>query len=375
MDDVLSRGKRQFTGTMTPLLHNILSLLGVAALLFWLRRTTLSVRAVSALRMGLSITCLGGLLLFLGALSALQFRQDNFGKLQLLAWTVFLHVPLFLGGAAVFLWRRARLVAWGSLALIGVLALIALDAFLIEPRWLEVSHITLATAKVEQALRIVVLADIQTDRPGDYEERALRRAMTEQPDLLLLAGDYIQMGRRSRSDVEEVQALNAILHTVGLDAPLGVYAVQGNVDRPGVWPDIFARLPVTTFETTTQVDVGPIVLTALAMWDAFDAHKVVAAQDKFHIVLGHSPNFSLGNVDADLLIAGHTHGGQVQLPLLGPLMTLTVAPRAWASGVTTIAPGKTLVVSRGIGMERANAPQLRFLCRPEIVVIDVVPGK
>ena len=115
-------------------------------------------------------------------------------------------------------------------------------------------------------------------------------------------------------------------------------------------------------------------LTALGMWDAFDAHKAVAAQDKFHIVLGHSPNFSLGDVDADLLIAGHTHGGQVQLPLLGPLLTLTVAPRTWASGVTPIAPGKMLVVSRGIGMERANAPRLRFLCRPEVVVIDIVPA-
>jgi len=359
---------------MTPLLHNILSLLGVAALLFWLRRTMLSVRAVSALRMGLLIACLGGLLLFLGALSALQFRQDNFGKLQLLTWTVFLHVPLFLGGTAVLMWRRARIVAWGSLALIGVLALITLDAFLIEPRWLEVSHLTLTTAKVEQPLRIVVLADIQTDHPGDYEERALRLAMAEQPDLVLLAGDYIHLGRRSRSYAAEGQALNVLMQSVGLDAPLGVYAVQGNVDESGAWTAIFAGLPVTMFETMSQVDIGPVVLTALGMWDAFDAHKVIAAQDKFHIVLGHSPNFSLGQVDADLLIAGHTHGGQVQLPFVGPLMTLTVAPRAWASGVTTIAPGKMLVVSRGIGMERANAPRLRFLCRPEIVVIHVIPA-
>jgi len=64
----------------------------------------------------------------------------------------------------------------------------------------------------------------------------------------------------------------------------------------------------------------------------------------------------------------------VQLPFIGPLMTLTAVPRAWASGVTTIAPGKTLVVSRGIGMERGHAPRLRFLCRPEVVVIDLLPG-
>jgi hypothetical protein len=99
----------------------------------------------------------------------------------------------------------------------------------------------------------------------------------------------------------------------------------------------------------------------------------VAGEDRFHIVLGHSPNFSLGPVDADLLIAGHTHGGQVQLPLIGPLLTLSHVPRSWASGVTEIALGKTMVVSRGIGMERGAAPRLRFLCRPELVVVDLLP--
>jgi len=63
----------------------------------------------------------------------------------------------------------------------------------------------------------------------------------------------------------------------------------------------------------------------------------------------------------------------VQLPLIGPLLTLTVVPRNWASGVTEIDAGTTLIVSRGIGMERADAPRLRFLCRPELVVVDLVP--
>jgi predicted MPP superfamily phosphohydrolase len=91
-------------------------------------------------------------------------------------------------------------------------------------------------------------------------------------------------------------------------------------------------------------------------------------------VLGHSPNFSLGQVSADLLIAGHTHGGQVQIPFIGPMLTLSQVPRSWASGVVTIAPGKVLVVSRGVGMERGNAPRIRFRCRPELVILDLVPS-
>ena len=92
-------------------------------------------------------------------------------------------------------------------------------------------------------------------------------------------------------------------------------------------------------------------------------------------MLGHVPNYSLGQIEADLMIAGHTHGGQVRIPLLGPVFTLSQIPRSWASGMTEIVPGRYLIVSRGIGMERMNAPRMRFLCRPELVVLDLVPAE
>ena len=85
------------------------------------------------------------------------------------------------------------------------------------------------------------------------------------------------------------------------------------------------------------------------------------------------PNFALGQVQADLLVAGHTHGGQVQLPLIGPMVVNCRIPHRWAAGFTDLRGGGKLLVSRGIGMERGYAPRLRFLCRPELVVIDLTP--
>jgi len=78
--------------------------------------------------------------------------------------------------------------------------------------------------------------------------------------------------------------------------------------------------------------------------------------------------------EGDLFVAGHTHGGQVQLPIYGPLLTFSEAPRDWCGGCCVSRDdGKTFMITRGVGMERERAPRLRFFCHPEIVVIDVVP--
>ena len=97
------------------------------------------------------------------------------------------------------------------------------------------------------------------------------------------------------------------------------------------------------------------------------------AEGPYHIVLGHRPDYALGRIDADLLLAGHTHGGQVRLPFVGPLLTLSRLPRSWAVGRSELPGGQTLYVSRGVGMERGGAPRIRFLCPPELVVIDILP--
>lgn len=351
---------------MTPTLHNILLLLLTSVLLAILWQVKLSLAVVLVVPSGV-------LLLTSGAVSAFSFPDGNFGKIQLLVWLIFLHIPLFLVGVILIFSRRRRGIAIAGGVLFALILMICADAFLIEPRWLDISHITLTTSKVAVPLRIAVVADVQTDAPGAYEARVFEHVMAAHADLILFAGDYIQLGKRSHSYAEESAALNKIMRNADLDAPLGIYAVTGNVDWSEDWPQIFEGLPVTAIVETQSFDLGPVVLTGLEMGNSFGVDVTVEPRDKFHIVLGHSPNFSLGPVDADLLLAGHTHGGQVRLPFVGPIMNLSVVPRDWVSGATTVEPGKTLVVSRGIGMERGNAPRLRFLCRPELVIIDLLP--
>jgi predicted MPP superfamily phosphohydrolase len=325
-------------------------------------------RRSHALALGLGI-----LVLVFSVVLILGYPGSTFGLIRLAAWVCFVHIPAYLMGLGFIYRSQSPQVATVHLVLAGLVLLIGLDAFVIEPHWLKVTSFSLHSDKITEPVRVVVVADIQTDRAGAYEESVIRTALGQNPDLLLFAGDYIQLPWNSDSYGKEITRLNVILKAFDLELPLGAYAVAGNVDKAGMWIRVFEDLPAVVIDDTQSIDLGTMVLTGLGLGDSYNTHMLVSQRDKFHIVLGHSPNFSLGDVEADLLVAGHTHGGQVQLLFAGPLLTLSAVPRNWASGLTEISPGKTLVVSRGVGMERMDAPRMRFLCRPEIVVIDLIP--
>ena len=166
--------------------------------------------------------------------------------------------------------------------------------------------------------------------------------------------------------------MNRIFREADLSPRLGMVAIRGNVDWNG-WEAIFQGLEVMVVEETETVDLGPLSITGVGWLDSENTALQIDGSKNYHIVLGHSPNFSLGEIEGDLLLAGHTHGGQVQLPGIGPLLTLSAVPRSWAAGLTEIHPGQYLLVSRGIGLERGHAPRLRFLCHPELIIIDLLP--
>lgn len=299
-----------------------------------------------------------------------------FFGLRLLAWALFLYLPIYLLGV-IWIYRvdQPRL-ALTCYIIVGLIGLTAIYSFLIEPYNLEVRRYQITSEKLEEPLKVAVLADIQTDNPAGYEERVLELVMEEQPDLILFTGDYIQHRKVER--YHELQdRLNQQMREAGLTAPLGSYAVQGDeggfASRPD-WLRVFEDLPIETWTKTTSIETGNIALTGLAFWDSANPNLTVDGKDRFHIVFGHRPDFALGFVAADLLIAGHTHGGQVQLPFIGPLISASRIPTTWADGFTRLSPQSALIVSRGIGMERNEAPRIRFLCRPELTIIEVKPA-
>jgi predicted MPP superfamily phosphohydrolase len=74
----------------------------------------------------------------------------------------------------------------------------------------------------------------------------------------------------------------------------------------------------------------------------------------------------------DLTVAGHTHGGQVQLPVVGPLTIASRVPREVGAGGLHELDGRSIYVSRGVGAERAQAPRLRLGAVPEVSLITLL---
>ena len=322
--------------------------------------------------------------LWAAALAA-AITLDAFTAVRLVSQALFGELVVLLGAIALLLWRR-RFQAGALIAALSCLMLLGAygEAYHREPTDLHVrTHAVDLTrgGGTRGHFRSVHLSDIPADRIGSYQEHALRLAAEQKPDLIVLTGDYVQP-RVGSSRARTTADLNALLRAWRFDAPLGAYAVRGDVDAD--WPRVFDKTPVTTLtgEVVTRSLPDGVTLSLVgitpSMSHGSDRKHLLelaarAPQDSLRLVIGHGPDFVLNLADTglvDLALAGHTHGGQVVLPLIGPPFTKTRLARRYASGLNDY-DGIPIHVSPGVGMERGTAPQIRFLCPPEISVLDV----
>ncbi len=230
-------------------------------------------------------------------------------------------------------------------------------------------------------VRIGVISDIQTDRVTDHERRAFDTLMAQKPDLILIPGDIFQ-GTKAQFEAirEELRDLLG-----GLSASGGVYCVLGDVDGPGDHLrgilDEAGILLLVDGAVTITVGNRRLTLGGIALKDLeprarrlVDRLETADGGEYIHILVAHRPDVVLGmrpESRIDLVVAGHTHGGQIVIPGFGPPMTLSRVPRSVAAGGLHRVAGNAIYVSRGLGYERDQAPRIRFLCPPEVAIISV----
>jgi predicted MPP superfamily phosphohydrolase len=226
-------------------------------------------------------------------------------------------------------------------------------------------------------IRVGILSDLQTTHVTGYEERAVTKLLGLRPDVIVLPGDVFQ-----GSDRQFRAELPAFRRLLGrLEAPGGVYAVRGDADRgdrldrlvAGTDIEILDDEVVTTEVGDRTIRIGGNELLwapppAVAMRDELMASEPADVR----ILVSHRPDVVLllpQGSGVDLTVAGHTHGGQIALPGIGPLVTFSRVSRTVARGGMHEVDGNELFVSSGVGMARLDAPQVRLLTRPAVGLV------
>jgi len=227
--------------------------------------------------------------------------------------------------------------------------------------------------KGAKSLRMLLIADLHLKEFGSYEKKIAGKINELKPELLVLAGDYIE----ANDKFDELNEFLALLPSNCLK-----FAVLGNWDH---WSGIkvkefssaFSKLGIELLDNENKTLVslpGPFCIIGVDDptngWEKMDKAFAKVSEKNFNLFLAHSPNVitKITELPVDLLVCGHTHGGQVRLPGIKPFW-LPKRCEGYIAGFYE-KEGRKMYVNRGLGN---SVVPIRFLCRPEITVFEICP--
>lgn len=267
--------------------------------------------------------------------------------------------------------RRAVLKAFAGTGTAGMAATGAYG-FAYERHALEITRTVVPVSTLPAALaglRIGLLTDVHRSQWVSDEDvaRAVGALMSEQPDVIVLGGDYVTWGDR-RYVGPSADALDP------LSAPLGVYGILGNHDDDHDMPAALTARGVRMLKdarTTITVKGTALDFIGIRYWTRrlADIAAVSRGASGFPVLLAHDPRrlTEAASLKIPLVLSGHTHGGQVVLPGLGAIAAqkFPVVAGIGRRG------GTTMFVSRGVGT--VYVP-LRINCPPEVALLTLQPA-
>lgn len=273
---------------------------------------------------------------------------------------------------------------WKALIILVILTAISLYYYArhIEPGLLGIEYHTVRSSAVTKDLdgiRILQFSDLHL---GEFYsltelEQLVKRMNELKPDLVVFTGDLVDNFSKYPTKGNIAPILKQI------EAPLGKYAVYGNHDQGGGGKRIYRKLlEESNFRLlVNEQDTIPIRNSTLTIAGLDDfllgSPKIEKTlqplpKDGFTLLLAHEPDIAdrVKKYPIDLQLSGHSHGGQVKLPLYGSVYTPPLAQK-YKEGIYSILGTKkpmTLYVNRGIGVTRLP---FRFISVPELAIFTL----
>ena len=255
---------------------------------------------------------------------------------------------------------------------VGTAAGAGAHGFLYERHHLGVTRTSIAMPGVPDALaglRIGFVTDFHRSAtvPHELVDAAVRLLLAEQPDLIVLGGDYVTWGDR-RFVEPAAEAL------APLTAPFGVFGVIGNHDDDRDMPAALERRGFAILrDARTRVTIRGEALDIIGIryWTRkmADIARVVKGASTASIFVAHTPSrlTEAAALSLPLMLSGHTHGGQVVLPGLGAVAARQF-PVVYGHGQRE---NTHVFVSRGVGT--VYVP-VRLACPLEVAVLTLTPA-
>jgi predicted MPP superfamily phosphohydrolase len=270
---------------------------------------------------------------------------------------------------------RRKFLKRAGLTALGVGAAGAVYPFL-EAKWCRVVQRTIALPNLPSPFRgmtVALLADVHHGPyvPLGYIRHVVGMTNALNPDIVLLAGDYVHQSA--------VYIPPGIAALGKLRAPMGRFAVRGNHDNHEFAPITRAALAEADLpdlnNTGLWLNRRGARLRIAGVGDLWtdeqdlDAALGDATPDDAVVLLSHNPDFveTIRDPRVGLVLSGHTHGGQVVVPGFGAPIVPSQYGQKYLRGLVQ-GPIARVYVTSGVG---TITPPVRFLCRPEIVLITL----
>lgn len=254
-------------------------------------------------------------------------------------------------------------------------------SFLVETRWMRTKYYTLASSKWPKSgksLKIAYATDMHVGCPS-VNLRDLQKIVNDinalNADVIMLGGDFLMRMVLLGTYTKPEPIAEILKH---LQAPLGVYSVLGNHDwwndGPGMWKALESANIRVLENSALKIDKDGHSFWVAGMADDmtrdpdYDKTMQAVTDDAPVIMLAHDPaSFMEIGARPALTLCGHTHGGQVTIPYITPVVIPGRAPLRYAYGHIQ-EEGRDMIVSGGIG---TSILPVRFGRRPEIVAITL----
>ncbi|MCA0458555.1 MAG: metallophosphoesterase [Chloroflexi bacterium] len=274
---------------------------------------------------------------------------------------------------------------WLPVGVLLVMTAIVYYSTWVEPFRLGVTRQKYQTLKLKAdapTIRLLQIGDIHVERIGP-RERHLNKVIAElKPDVIVFTGDFVNLSNtndpRSESDI---RTLISQWH-----APLGVYCVSGTplvepLERVQAFTKDLDNLKLLPNQwISLQTPAGALNFLGLVVThdmkrdrDILKKMMMSAPPKGLHVLLMHPPDVApeANELGVDLYLCGHTHGGQIRLPLIGAIFSSSHLGNRFIMGRYELGR-TTLYTARGVGLEGLGAPRARFMCPPEIVLWDII---